>query len=269
MTLNGRNKLLYTFGIGAILIDTAVLLIFLLRLFLRSSMDFHLDGLNLFENGFFSFVFSPNPLTSVFAVAVIALYAPALCLITRYTFEKTQSAEMIYFGIFLLSCLVEVFRLFIPIFNLWHGYSLFLIYIGKFIFTGRLVVVLSFLFAVLFSSEEHIQDADRNLFVIYSIALTFAAIVPVESGSGRTSIMVSTGYDKIFIAVKLFIVALTAITLLVSKKTKTAVGFFILYGGYSLLIKAESPFFFFTGITLLLTGTKVYLKSLHDYYLWK
>ncbi len=50
---------------------------------------------------------------------------------------------------------------------------------------------------------------------------------------------------------------------------KASTGFIIMTAGYSLLIQTDALFLLVAGTVLLATGSTVFLRNLHKYYMWK
>lgn len=268
MTLNSRNRLFKILFIisssllGLLALTAALRIIFKQPVSLRS---FDFSSIT----GIVPFLFTSMPYAALVSTLLISLYAPITSYLVRYSFEKTQSAEIIYFSVFIIGCLCEVFSLAIPVFSLWDSYSYLLLFIGRGAFAGRLLTVFSFLFAALFSKESQIQEADRNVIITIFLAVLFAAIIPVDTRTISNSMMVKTGFTTTFTAAKICLSVITFFTLFFTDRKKTGFGYLFLYGGYVILITGSSPFTTIIGSICLYSGTKIYLDEIHTYYLWK
>lgn len=272
MTLNSRNRLmrgLSTISLSQFIIFAAY---FLYRIFSKQHIIFEFSTINFDTSSLGTiahFLLQPYSYAALIAITGLAIYTPLTCMIVTYVFEKTQSPEVFYFLGFLAGCMLETLRLCIPLFNLWQGYSDFLIYTGKFVFAGRLLSVLSLLFSAFFSADDKIQEADRNIIIAMAIAFVFAAAVAIDSRTILPSIMVKTSFHKIFIFMFFFLAFMTVIAFLLNKKFKSTICYILLFSGYSCLIFSDNILATGIGIILLLTGTISYFKVLHTYYLWK
>lgn len=268
MTLNSRNRLFKILFIVSSSLLALLALTTVLRIFTGQPVtirEFDYSSIT----GVISFLFSSMPLAALISTIFISFYAPITSYLVRYSFEKTQSAEIIYFSVFLIGCLCEVFSLAIPVFSLWDSYSYLLLFIGRGAFAGRLLTVFSFLFAALFSKENQIQEADRNVIIAIFIAVLFAAIIPVDARAISNAMMVGTGFSSTFDAAKICLSIITFFTFFFTDRKMTGVGFLMLYGGYAILITGSSPFTTLLGGSCLFLGSKVYLNEIHTYYLWK
>lgn len=268
MTLNARNRLFKILFIVSVSLLGLLTLTAILRIFLGQPVS-----LQSFDSsaitGIFTFLFTSMPYAALVSTIFISFYAPITSYLVRYSFEKTQSAEIIYFSVFLIGCLCEIFSLAIPVFSLWNSYSYLLLFIGRGAFAGRLLTVFSFLFAALFSKESQIQEADRNVIIVFFLAVLFAAIIPVDTRSISNAMMVRTGFSSTFTAAKICLSAITFFTFFFTDRKKTGIGFLILYGGYAILLTGSSVFTTLTGGICLYIGSKIYLDEIHRYYLWK
>ncbi|MCR4940497.1 MAG: hypothetical protein K5930_10400 [Treponemataceae bacterium] len=272
MTLNSRNRLMKTLSTISVSQFIIFLAFFLYRLFTEHNIpleftDFILDNSSV-KSIVHSF-FQPYSYAALGAVAILAIYTPLTCMIITYVFEKTQSPEILYFLGFLAGCMFEPLRLCIPLFNLWDGYSDFLIYIGKFVFAGRILAVLSLLFSSVFSADDKIQEADRNIVIALAISFILASAVAIDTRTILPSIMVRTSFHQILYIMFFFLAAVTVFAFLFNRKIKTMIAYILLFSGYVCLTLTSSIFPVATGLILISTGTIFYFKVLHTYYLWK
>lgn len=268
MTLTGRNRLFKILFIISVSLLGLLALTTVLRFLTNKPVtlpDFDFSSIT----GVITFLFSPMPYAALLSTIFISVYAPIACYLVRYSFEKTQSAEIIYFSVFLIGCLCEFFSLAIPVFSLWNSYSFMLLFIGRGAFAGRLLTVFSFLFAALFSKESQIQEADRNVIITIFLSILFAAIIPVDARTISSAMMVKTGFNTTFTAAKICLSVITFFTFFFTDRKLTGIGYLILYGGYAILITGSSPFTTLFGSICLFIGSRIYLNEIHMYYLWK
>jgi len=211
----------------------------------------------------------PYSYAALATIATLAIYTPVVSTIVRYVFEKTQSPEILYFLGFLAGCMVETFRLCIPLFDLWNGYSKFLTYIGKLVFAGRILTVLSLLFSAVFSSDDKIQEADKNLIIAIVVSAVFGTAVGIDTRTIMPSMMVNTSFQSFFMFARIFIAVVTVFAFLLNKKAKTMISYIMLFSGYMCLTLASNILTAAIGFILLWVGTETYFRGLHNYYLWK
>lgn len=253
MTLNSRNRI--------IKISLAIVIFYIVSVVAALLLLFFFG--NKPELPDFSYIWG------IAGISYVAIFVPVSLFSIFFHFEKTHSPEIFYFAAFVAGSFCELFRILIFLFNLWDGYSVFLNYIGRAVYSGRVFSLLAFLFAMLSNEETQVQDCDKTLLVVLGVSLLFSAIVPLNTGTVKTYAMISIGYNRTFT----IIVILSSITALVSgliyKKGKRAFAFLTLYSGYWLLVYSDSPVLLGLGIILLSGGTALYLRALHSYYLWQ
>ena len=246
--------------------------LFVYRLVAEHTIQFEFSTLEISEitaSSVMKAAFQPYSYASLAAIATLALYTPVVSTVVRYVFEKTQSPEILYFTGFLTGCMVETFRLCIPLFNLWGGYSDFIIFTGKLVLAGRILAGMSLLFSAIFSSDDKIQEADKNLVIAIAISVALAAATAVDTRTILPSIMVQTSYHSILMFVRIFLAVMTALAFMLSGKIKTMISYILLFAGYMCLTLSDTLFLTALGLLLFGIGTKVYLQQLHNYYLWK
>lgn len=212
---------------------------------------------------------------SFLSIAVFIGFVPITSYILWNGFEKTQSSEVVYFSLFLLSCLSEGSRLSLPLFGLWKSYSRFFVFIGRLVFAGRFLAPCSFLLTALYSETEQRQDVDRNCIFVILLAIFTAILVPLDTSVVTSSCTIWWGYRTLFVIMRVLIYLLTFISLRLNAYKKdsselkvNSIGFIILILGYSLLQASDNIVTLCVATVLFVSGTVVYLRSLHSRYLW-
>ena len=266
MTLIARNKILSVLCVFSVLLLITLLAFFLIHVFKGISFPYPLDYTTLTIK---SFILNSFTIFSVISLFFLCLFACVTSFIIRYSFEKTQSPEIIFFLGFLISCLLEGFRLLIPILDLWNNYSKLIILIGKAAYTGRLIFISSFLLTAFVSRENQNQDTERNLLIIILIALLFAEFLPINTGKTLPSIMPSIRFSSMFFIIFFVIGFITCVTLFLLNKKEIILGYIFMVFGYFFLITCENFIQCVLGIFFLSVGTFNYLKKMHNYYLWQ
>ena len=210
------------------------------------------------------------------AVFVQILYVPFIALIVSRGFANTQSLELIYFGGFLLACMAEGVRLFMPLFGLWQSYSMMLIITGRTVITGRILSFLSLLFAALFNETDQRQNVERNFMVMLIIALLAGILMPLDTTQTTSACTVLWGYRPLFFTMRVCLFVLTELTFIIAivwkgnrEHVKTAIAYPLLMAGYTLLCYADNYLFTGLGSILLTIGTGMYLTTLHKIYMWR
>lgn len=272
MTLNSRNRLMKWYSLGSLLLLVVCGALFIHHVVVKEPLNLPYTELNLMPTSardFFSSLFTDYSYASLASITILAIYVPLVCWIISYVFEKTQSPEVLYFLGFLIGCHTEIFRFLIPLFNLWSGYSSGLILIGKVVFAGRLLTVMSLMFSSIFSSDDKIQEADKNLLIALTISMFFSYTVAIDTRSIHESIMVNTVFQNSFAIMRICLVVMTIISFILKGRKKNVVPYIILIAGYTIMIQTSTLGGAFAGMVMFISGTKYYFQTLHNYYLWK
>lgn len=275
MTLKTRNRLfffLFILSTITLILSTSYFILAYLNGQISYS-DTPYRIFNIFENSPF---FEVSLKMSVFGIFAFMLYVPTSFLIIYLGFEKTQSLEIIYFMFFLIACLMETVKIFLPINELWNTSSHLLLFIGRVIVMGRMMAPLSLLFAAFFGENEQRENVERNIIILLLVSIFTGLIIPLDSYQVTTSCTVLWSYRKSFHIVRVALAALTFIVILIqgfekdSQRLKNcSLYYVIMMFGYALLCAADCSFLLVIGIALLSVGTTLYLRSIHSIYLWR
>ena len=114
MTIKTRNRLIIFFSIFSLILLLGMSSLFVISLISNKFVPATEHTYTLFQNFFLT---KFNFLTVVISIFVFLMYVSVSFLYINFEFEKTQSTEIIYFSLFLIGCLTESFRLFIPCLN--------------------------------------------------------------------------------------------------------------------------------------------------------
>ena len=275
MTLVARNRIFLSLFILAVIFIIATSAVFILA-FTKGTILFPETTQRLFSVPPLPLL-TPNMFAAISAATVLLVYAAMILGISLVNFEKTRSMEIIFLAIFALGCLFEGIRIWLPVFNFWANHSPLYVLIGKLLFFGRALSVVSLLALALISLElENKQNIEMNLVVVTAVATLLARLTSIESLIIPSNCSIRFGYEKMFLTV-------TAVTFLVGflsmlyqsnnrgspEYTRVAVGFILLSFGYLLLTQADSILPLALGTILLVTGSIIFLVNLHRFYTWK
>lgn len=275
MTLRLRNRFLRVFVAGTSLAAAAVLIAFVF-LFFSGGLSSLRTLPRAIDFSFKSALFEYNLYVSIVSLILLMLFVPASGIFLISTFEKTQSPEVIYYAGFLAGCFLQTIRLSIPLFDLWIGYSSFLVFTARANFAGQIICALCLWFSSFFSDEDSVQEADRNLAIALATAVLFSLFIPVNPATLNSAFLLSSGYKFLFelIFIILFLVSFFAFIIRGKQRNmiscmRIAVLFLVFFTGYRILSLSDSLFTLITGSGLLYTGSFLFLNTLHKYYLWK
>ena len=213
-------------------------------------------------------------IATIAAIFIFALYALFAVVYLHIEFEKTQSTEVIFFALFLIGCFAETVRLCVPLFNLWHELSAFLLFTGRTVLFARTLAPTALLFDAIFSGTEARQHVERNLVILIMVSVMISMLMPLNTAIVLPNFCIKLGSGKAFITIRALILAAAILSLFVNARslgTKDAspFGFAAAAFGYEISCYATSYAAAAAGGILLFAGTAVYLKTLHRKYLWQ
>ncbi|MBR1912428.1 MAG: hypothetical protein IJ828_08750 [Treponema sp.] len=276
MTLKSRNRLLLAFITGSSL------------LFIFSSLRL---GLSIYNNTITipenlirpvsislpdAHIFSKNFYAASASILFFCLYAIVVTIFLYVHFEKTQSIEVIDCMAFVIGCLLEDVRIFVPIDGLWSKTSAILALTGRTVITGRIAAPLGLLFSVVFNETEQRQYVERNFVILFIIAITLGQIYPISTVKLLSTFTVQMGERLLFNAFQCTLMISTIIIIFyegmtnhAEKLSRQIMGCTMLMAGYKILYNSDCYMMFSIGVVLITAGSVTYLKYLHSQYLWK
>lgn len=273
MTLKTRNSFIRVF-----LLSSLVLLALMFALFITSSLNHSiLTPPDLRIPSFLNYIpfAKQNSVALMISFLILLLYVP-LCfyLLIRF-FENTQTSEIIFFTGFLIACMTESARFLTLCLGLWQSFSNTLIFAGKIVLFGRTLAPLSFLCAAILSETEQRQDMERNYIILFTVAIVFAAVIPMNTARIASTALVTEGFMTLINVTRFLIFVTMILSFLVQGIKKNSMEYmhlasscFILILGYTMLVSCDNFVFLGLGTAGLFIGTYRYLKFIHKMYMW-
>lgn len=269
MTVKTRNRLslgLFVIAISIFAFDALILVLKILR------NDFDISSLPDYGMGR-GFLTNYNPYFVIAALFVQILYVITTSFLLFRIFEKTQASEIVYFHLFLVSCLIDSFRLWVPLFNAFNSYSNLLVFCGNAVVFAKLLIPFSLLFTVYMGDVEKRQDIEKNIFILFCTAFFFAYYIPLNTAITKPNFSVDYSFSTILNITTAVIIVSCTVHLFIQnyhnrRSQKTAFGYPLLFVGMSILFHSVSILYFIIAIPTLTVGTILYLKGLHNQYLW-
>ncbi len=269
MTIRTRNRL----NILLFIISTIILFseIFLL-LWQLLTKNLNIQALYSSKSTFFLTKY--NPYIVLVSLFYQITYVSVSSMILFRSFEKTQASDIVYFCLFLIACLVDSFRLLIPLLNISETYSNLLIFCGNATVFARLMIPLSLLCTTILGTIEQRQEIEKNIFIITLISIFFAQIIPLNTAVTCSNYSVDFAFKRTINLASMIIIAASIIYLFVENKNhlysqKTTIGFSLLAIGIYMLFDSTNLLKFTIASVFLSAGTFLYLRQLHNQYLWK
>lgn len=277
MTLKARNRILILFFLLALL-DTLLNAGLFIRSIMAETLSFPPDADIERQIALLSRLdlLAYEPLAVCISCLAFNAYALLTTLIIYLSFEKTQALETIYFLGFLLSCLAESTRLFIPVYALAQDAPASLAVLTRIVIGARMLAPLSFLFAELFSDTESRLFVERNLVIMLLASIFMGLLMPLHTGGYSSIFTYQWGIQDIFHLSRLLMVAATLLAIIckiaANYSTETiheGIGFLISICGYFILCNSDAYILVIVGAGALFIGTVYYLRSMHQIYRWR
>lgn len=271
MTLKSKNRI-YVILFVLSLIFFALIVSFLVVSLMTDSFTPPENPVRLFPSLPDTFLLSYSFYAAVAAVLMFGLAAPVLSLAVVMGFEKTPSLEVAFFTGFIVGCITESVRILLPALALWQTTSLLLVLVGKAVAAGRYLSLMSLFFATVFSSQDDLLNAERNLLILYVSACILAIMYPIDTTSASSACCVLWGFRELFSVMRIFLFAVTCVCLLEqaysregSDGYKKLLGFVLLGAGYILLCNTDCWLALIAAVPLMAAGSAIYLSKVHYY----
>lgn len=269
MTVRTRNRLnltLFAISIVVFIFDAT----FLILKLLRGNLD--LSSFSFSDTGT-SFFTKYNPYITIASLFTQILYVICTSFLLFRIFEKTQASAIVYFHLFLWACLIDSFRLWIPLFNLADSYSNLLIFCGNSTILTKILIPLSLLFSVAMSDVEKRQNIEKYVFILLCVSVFFSQFIPLNTAITLPNFSVDYSFKLIIKISTIIIMAVCVISQFITNRQnmytqKTTIGYLLIFIGTYLLFNSINIFRFIVSLSALTTGTIMYLKGLHNQYLW-
>lgn len=214
-----------------------------------------------------------NYYTVIISIFLFLILSVLNFLYINYQFEKTQSTELIYFALFLIGCLTESFRIFIPCLNLWETSNQVVLIISRIIYFGKILIPLSFIFMAVYSSAEYRQDVERNIIILLLLSAICSVVLPINTNKIFPTCLPQPGYKNLIFTIWIIFILITIFSLIrndyiANSKTKMPLGFIFLITGYLILCNTMNIVLLVFGTIFMIYGSLTFLQSLHQKYLW-
>lgn len=214
-----------------------------------------------------------NPLVPIISLFIQILYVSISSFMLFRIFEKTQASDIVYFHLFLFACLIDSFRLWIPLFNISDTYSNLLIFCGNTTIFSKILIPLSLFFTVVMGNVEQRQNIEKYVFLLILISFFMAEVIPLNTSITCPNFSVDFGFKKIIFITTIIIMIVCITSQYINNKKlmhsqMTTIGYSLIYIGIYILFNSISFLRLILAVLILSFGTIIYLKTLHNQYLW-
>lgn len=274
MTIAGRNKL----RILGILISLAVFIFAAVScaiILFGDNLNFLPEYLKKADTESLRIIgYSPRAVcVSIFSFSFLSLFF--LCYI-YFIFKKIHAVEISFFRIFIFSFAFEAIRLVIPFYDFSGLILVELTGISRAVYFFRFIGLLS-LFIGNMRPVKNVQgQSSYIIFIIIFLSFSLSMTLPMSN----------TYITEFFIAPPVFIRSYTIIaasiyilSLLITAVTYAPNGlkdnilitsvFLIMIIGYTMLLFCSNLIVLISGLLFFFSGTFMFIKKIHGYYLWQ
>ena len=261
MTITQRNNTLLVL-IGILL----SILIFL------TLVPYILYKITEIESGFLAYkkLFTPN---YIFGFLLI-LYATASLFFLRLLFYKTNSIEIFFFMLFLLSLVFEASRPLILLFQELNSPFIYTVFLSRMAYFSKICGVFALFVSALASSYLGINKFNTPVIIIVVLSFMFSSTIPLSDHALNNSYY-TPGFFNYFIFTLLFIEFLAVIIFVINYFQKRnneyfylAIGTMLVVIGREITFYLVSIEYFAVGMALMIGGTILFSNKLHEIYKW-
>ncbi len=261
MTLKSRNRFTFFSSVLFLVISIFYILCFLYNL--KRGID--LSDFSVFHHSLW---------TLLFAGIFLAVYIPLSSFYLYSRFEKTPSNEVAFFVLFLLGCLPEIFRVFIPFETVARNYPVLLVVAGRAIFWGRTLCFVSLFAGSICGMNRKSVNAEQNILVILIFSLVLAGLVPVNTAHIYKSFSVQIGFATFIYVLYVLIALLTFATYAMcayqnenSSYLKIGINALLIESGLIILYSSTIMALVLPAVIMLSAGTFRYIRQLRRLYI--
>ena len=217
----------------------------------------------------------PSPYIPLWTMLGSVAYSLISIALIYHFFEKTQSPEILFIGLFVISLTFEFARIIIPLKDVFPLSALFLIAAPRVLFFGRNFGLFSLFASGVYAAGMDVQRQRSFLLMLILAALVIAINVPMDISVWDSTFLVYAGYRFMFSVVEAGILAITIASFFISAYTRGSrsyvfigIGVLLAFAGRNILINSDTLITVFPGLAILSAGTWFICARLHLEYLW-
>ncbi|MDR0497240.1 MAG: hypothetical protein LBH42_06480 [Treponema sp.] len=204
-----------------------------------------------------------------------ALYSLVSIILIFYFFEKTQSPEILFIALFVISLTFEFARITIPLNRLFSFPLIYLTAASRVLLFGRYFGVLSLFAASVYAAGLDAQKQQNIFLMLVLAALVISLNIPIDSMVWDSTLTLQSGYGSMFSMVELGLLVITMFTFIVSAYTRGSrnyifigIGTLLIFAGRNILLHSDTWITPIPGLIILAVGTWYVCSRLHLEYLW-
>jgi hypothetical protein len=217
----------------------------------------------------------PSSYAPLWTMLGAVVYSFIGIILIYHFFEKTQSSEILFIGLFVISLTFEFARIIIPLKDIIPLPVFFRIAAPRVVFFGRIFGLFSLFASGVYATGMDVQKQRSFLLMLILAALVIAIDVPMDIFVWDSTFLVWSGYRFMFSVIETGILAITIASFLVSAFTRGSrsyvfigIGVLLAFAGRNILINSDTWITVLPGLAILSAGTWCICSRLHLVYLW-
>jgi hypothetical protein len=208
-------------------------------------------------------------------IAVSVLYSLLTIILIYFSFEKTQSPEIVFIAFFAAAFAPETLRLIIPLGRVYDIPSLYSLLASRAILFSRCFGIFS-LFAASMYAAGFKSQRQRNVIIIITVTALFIALgVPIDTLAWDSGLNMVSGYTSMFLLIEIGTFLFTTVSFFIAAWSRGSreyayigTGAVLVFLGRNILLNADTWVGAAAGPVCLAVGTWLICKNLHKVYLW-
>jgi hypothetical protein len=208
-------------------------------------------------------------------IAVSVLYSILTIILIYFSFEKTQSPEILFVVFFAASFAPETLRLILPLGRLYDIPSLYSLLASRVILFCRCFGIFS-LFAASMYAAGFKSQRQRNVIIIITVTALFIALgVPIDTQAWDSGLNMVSGYTSMFLLIEIGTFLFSTASFFIAAWSRGSreyayigAGAVLVFFGRDILLGADTWAGVAAGPLCLAVGTWLICKNLHKIYLW-
>jgi hypothetical protein len=225
--------------------------------------------------GLIAMFLDPAPYAPFASTLGAVIYALVSAILIFYFFEKTQSPEILFVSLFVMSLAFECIRIMVPLKTALEFSNEYLVMTARILVFGRFFGLFSLFAAGICAAGLEVEKQQHIVFIIAVAALVIALGIPIDSLAWDSALNMVSGYASMFMALEAGVVLITMASFFVSAYTRgtgeffaAGAGIFLVYAGRHILFNADTWIALLPGLAVISAGTWFICTRLHRIYLW-
>ena len=209
-----------------------------------------------------------------FMPVILLLFSVVSLYVIRFTFLKTNSSEIFFYSLFLISLVFDLSRSYIAVFSYFRIPEYYNIYISRVCYFGKFFGLSSLFLAAFFTSDAETKKTETAAAIIILTAYMLASSIPFSTYKLATMIQ-QPGYFSYFAFAVISIEVLTVLIFILNyfqsgnrEYLALSMSMILIFTGRETTFFISEPYIFATGLALLASGTVLFSNKVHQIYSW-